>query len=526
MTSERSSMTSEKWILVACFFVIGCGDDGSSNAGTGGTSGGGGGSSGSSGTGGQGIGGGTGGTAGSAGDGGNAGSGGSGGGSGECSVNFADPLGYAKPRCFSVTLPDEATVANQYWVDMSNGSGSTCSESSPCASIEDVSGKPGTSGGPAYIYLKGDGYLHLTNSELAGAPGSEIVIRPWPNDPTPALMTAEDGCGTPNANRISGSDTHHVIFDGGPDMLLRFMGSGCTSDQNAYTLIVQSNDITLWRVRIDANQSSGPALGPGVGSGTHITNFRWINSEIYNAGNYYGVYSGGGTGCTAGDTSHTNLEFRNSVFRNIDGRGIQVEPRADSDGLVVDGNAFHDIGYAKSGNQNISMAVAPAGACGGVTDNVIVSNNIAWDLGGGFARVDYGLDSPSKFKIIGNTVWDYANAGPVELSSHAITATFDGDPAEVRNNILLAPENGGVNPINRASGFVTSDNVCESGSECGSDSLDGTPASVYASIDPSSPTFLFPAGGALGNGTLQTGFEVDYLGVTRSQAIDVGAIEQ
>ena len=49
---------------------------------------------------------------------------------------------------------------------------------------------------------------------------------------------------------------------------------------------------------------------------------------------------------------------------------------------------------------------------------------------------------------------------------------------------------------------------------------------IYVAVDPNSATFLFPKGNALGNAVLQPGFELDYFGVMRSGAIDVGAIEQ
>ena len=442
-------------------------------------------------------------------------------------VNFADTLGYTKPRFLPLAVPDEASVTNKYYVNFSGGSGSTCSQSAPCASLNSVAGKAGTSGGPAYVYVKGNGYLNITSGTLNGAAGKEVVIKPWPGDSTPTVWTAQGGCARTAANTISASGVHHVIIDGGPDMLIRFKGSGCTSDQNGYTVVVASNDVTLYRVRIDAAGSGGPALGPAVGSGTRQSNFKFINSEIYGATRYYGVYAGGGTGCTAGDTSYTNMEFRNNVFRDIDGRGIQLEPRANSDGAIIDGNAFHNIGYNRSGAQNISSAVQPASSCGGTTDHVVVSNNIAFDLGGGFARVDYGLSAASNFKIINNTVYDYANATPVELASHAVTASSDGYKAEVRNNIFLGPANGGVFALNRSGGFVTSDNLCESGEPCGSSAVASTAANALVSLSTSSSSFLFPKGAAIGSGLVQSGFQVEYLGKARSavgSATDVGAV--
>jgi len=440
-------------------------------------------------------------------------------------VNWLDPLAYTKPAFYPIVLPNEATTGNKYYVDMSNGSGSTCSQTAPCSSINSVAGKPGTNGGPAYIYMKGTGYLSLSNSALAGSVGQEIVVKPWPNDSTPSVMTAQGGCGVNNANTIAGSGTHDVVFDGGPNMLFRFIGSGCTSNQNGYSVVVASNDITLYRVRIDAHGSSGPALGAATGSGTSTSNFRFINSELYGATRYYGVYTGGGTGCTAGDTSHTNMEFRNSIFRQIDGRGIQVEPRSNSSGMIIDGNAFHGVGYDASGTTGISGAVQIADACGGTTSGVVVSNNLMWDLGGGGVLIFVGESTTSAFRVINNTIYGYGGATPVTLNSHGITCYTDGCKAEVRNNTILAPLNGGINPLNRASGFATSNNLCESGASCGASALSATASNSFVSTSSNSASFLFPAGAALKNGVLQAGITTDYLGNLRpSTGIDIGAI--
>src|SRR5258705_13614115 len=77
-------------------------------------------------------------------------------------VNWIDPLNYTKPVFVPVTVPDEATVANKYYVDFSSGSGAACTQAAPCKDVSAVSGKPGTTGGPADIYIKGSGRLSVT----------------------------------------------------------------------------------------------------------------------------------------------------------------------------------------------------------------------------------------------------------------------------------------------------------------------------------------------------------------------------
>ena len=343
-------------------------------------------------------------------------------------VAFLDPLGYTKPAFISLTVPDEASAQYKYYVDMSaptNIDNGSCSFSNPCRTITSVSGKTGTNGSASvYIYLKGNGRLNITGSTLTGTASVPIVVKPWPSDTTPAVMTASSTGGVSSANTISGSGIRHVIFDGGPYMLFHFQGSGVSGNENNYSVVVNSNDITLYRVRIDGQDSGGPSLGVATGDGVNTSNFRFLNSEIYNSDNYYGVYTGGGTNCESGNSGHHNLEFRNSIFRDIGGRGIQIEPRSrsgnTSTGLLISGNAFHNIGASI-----LSHAVQLASACGAsVNGPTNVYNNIMWDLAGGGVRI---ADWPNIQQISYNTIVDYAKySGEPSLSMHGITCQSDG----------------------------------------------------------------------------------------------------
>lgn len=445
-----------------------------------------------------------------------------------CTVNFADTLNYVKPACIT---PDEApeSTANEYWVNLSGGSGSTCSQASPCDSFADLSGKS-TSGG-AKVYVKGNGRLDVTSGTFAGTSTDYIHIQPWPADSTPTVLTAAAGCGTGNANQLTASGWRYVLFDGGADMLIRFVGSGCTSSQNGYTAVVNSNDVTLWRVRLDGNDSSGPVLG--VATTTSANHLRFINSEMYNndsSSSYYGVYAGGGSGCPGGTNGHQNLEFRNSIFRGIDGRGIQIEPRGASDGVVIDSNAFHGVGYnTNSGiSGDASGAVQVADACGVTTGNIRVSNNLMWDLGGGGVLM---FQDCLTCYAVNNTIWDYGNATPASLNSHAIVSWTDSTSYDfefVYNNIVLGPGQGGINPLWRDLGWTSNDNACGSGSSCGSGAIICTAASCFDSTSNTS-SFLKPNGAALGSCVVIAGFETDYLGVSRGAAgaaTDCGAINE
>ena len=453
-------------------------------------------------------------------------------------VHWVDTLAYQKPRTYPLPMPDEASVANKYWVSISTGSGSACSQAAPCASLNAVAGKPGTNGdGPAYIYVKGNGYLNITASTLAGSSGNEIVIKPWPGDYTPTVWTAQGGCGIGNANTISGSGTHHVIFDGGPRMLLQFRGSACTTSQNGYTVVVNSNDITFYRVQVNANGSQGPALGIATGNGVTTNNFSFINSELYGATRYYGVYTGGGATCCSGTNGHNNLVFRNSIFRNIDGRGIQLEPRGAASGVIVDGNVFRDVGYNRTGASiTVSSCVQPAGACCGTVKNITVTNNLAFDLGGGFASVEGGQ---TPYKIIGNTVYDYAKAsGTPNVQMHGIGVFPSGSAAEARNNIILKKNNAAVCAFDcdRSGGLnaASSNNICESSAGgCGPSAVNSTAVATFLSATPDSLNFLKLLGTAnavnagTNTGSATPGTAKDFTGKNRGLggAYDIGAME-
>jgi hypothetical protein len=382
-----------------------------------------------------------------------------------------------------------------------------------------VCGKPGTTGGPAYIYLKGSGRLNLTGT-LFGAAGQEIVIKPWPGDTNLVTMATTGGGNVQDANIIKSPNVHHVVIDGGPNLQFNFVGSASPpSNQNAYTLVVASNFVTVARSRIRQAQGWGPALGVGTGPGTY--DHIWvINNEILdvtnNAGAAYGVYTGGGTGCTANDTSHNFVYFLSNIFRNIAGNGIQVEPRNSASFTYIQGNAFHD-----SGGPANRGAITLADACGGNMRDFFVTNNLIFNMGAG--GIDFA-DYPNN-NIQNNTIYNYALTSPFTLSSHAISCFSDGCRANVQNNIILGTSAPGINPINRSSGLTTSSNLCESGRLCGSNAKTGTASTVFASTDPNNIKFLTLSSAIPGVSLFSSGVTIDYRGVPRPSIgpFDVGA---
>jgi len=434
-------------------------------------------------------------------------------------VHWLDPLGYQKPAFLPIVVPDETTCPNRYFVDQADGGGSECTETAPC-DWSGLEGKPGTAGGPAYVHLRGDARLELTGT-LYGTEGAEVVIVPWPGSAAVVTMTAGGTGSRLDANRIDGPNVHHIVMDGGPDLLFSFVGSGPSTEQNSYTLTISSSYITVARTRIHAGDGYGPALGVGTGTGSYH-HIYWINNEMYDSTHYYGVYTGGGTGCTAGDTSHSYVHFLNNIFRNICGRGIQIEPRDSADHTYVMGNAFHDVGYGSCIGQ-VSAAVQPADACGGEISETHIENNLMFDLGGGGVTL---VGTFPETHVYNNTIYDYAKSTPLSTASHGIGCITDGCPGTVRNNIVLGNHGMGINPLNRSTGFTATDNLCETGTSCGSDSRSGEPETVFASTSPDDPDFLklAPGSSAIDEG-YATGVTGSYFGDARTEPLDIGADE-
>jgi hypothetical protein len=442
-------------------------------------------------------------------------------------VVWLDTLSYTKPQFYPLTVPTEAS-SPKYYVDMSSGSGTACTQASPCASVNDVAGKPGTNGGPAYIYLKGNGRLVL-NGTLFGSSGNEIVIKPWPGETTVVNLNSLGNTATSGANQISGSGVRYIIIDGGENLLFSWNGAcnSCSGNQNNYTLWIAANDITVARTRIHAGAGTGPALGIGTNAPQgNATNIRWVNNELYDSMNYYGVYTGGGAACSGqSGTTHTNLQFINNIFRNYCGRGIQIEPRAAGVNTYVLGNAFHDGGGGISCGVTISHAVEPAGACGGSINGIYVRNNLAFELGGGFGQI-----AGSNNFWENNTIYRYGKQTPVSQGSHGFTCEGGSNcTGTVRNNIIHTPVSGGIAALDPGKTPSPSNrNLCETA--CGTKSTTATAAATFQSTSSSSANYLKLISTSAGKDTgvdLSGSFTSSYSGVTRPKGsgYDVGAWE-
>ena len=426
-------------------------------------------------------------------------------------VNWIDTLGYSKPAFYPINVPDEASCPNKYYVTLSGGSGTTCSQASPCA-LSGISGKPGTTGGPAYIYIKGNGTLSLT-STLYGSPGSEVVIKPWEGYTTVMSLSGP--------NNIESSNVHHVIIDGGPNMLFNFLGStSCGSDgqnSNCAAININSNYITLARSQMQC--SIGTAVFVARNSG-NVTGTNFINNEFYNCNknqNNEPLYPGGGNYCSGSATINSTF-IKNNIFRDSFGGGVEFNPRTLSDGVNIDGNAFHNIGKGTCGTswQCRPALIIDGPSCGGTTKNVTISNNLIWDMGSGCIW-DRGGSSAAYF--YNNTCFDYGKgSGGGGPNPQGISGYTNGGHATVKDNIIYAPN--GTAPFD-GSAFVKSNNVC-SGSGCVTYN-----SGTLLSTDPNSIGFLkIGANSNATNAGVNLNISTDYRGAPRlnlNGAYDSGA---
>lgn len=436
---------------------------------------------------------------------------------GEWVVSFTETLGYTKPYVRENAGLGSAyptVFANTYYVDAAAAGGGNGTEGSPWNALSSLSGQ--TTAGGCRVYLKGNfGLLAVTSGTFAGTSDSYILFQPWPNDSTPATWTSQStGASTANASRITASGWNYQIWDGGPDMLFRFNGSGSTSGQNAYGTYFNTSNITLFRCRFDNQNATGPATGISIGDGAVASGIRFVNCEIYN-GQYYGCYTGGGSNISTGSSSHQNVAWIGCVMHDVRGYGILLEPRdggGSSSGVLIEGNVFRRVAYGTVNGSVIPNVIAPANAGGVSIANTHIFNNLAWDLGGGFLHDTYDLVGTL---VYNNTVYDYAQLTPASLNSHAFTSESDGDALTVRNNIAHTGSAAGANPFNRDSGWTDSNNVSS--------------GSIFQSTDEDDENFLKPTGGTVVNAGFNTSGTIttDYLGNSRLQgaAVDIGAFE-
>ena len=461
-------------------------------------------------------------------------------------VNWLDPAAYQKPAFVPLTVPDES-AATKYYVDLAagNDSNSCTASSAPCKTMNGLAGKAysplrggGTAG--AYVYLRGNGKFTLTSS-FSGASGKEIVIKPWPGDSTIYYFTADGCASSSNPNTFGAnsdpSSVQYVILDGGPNLQFVFRGanaSGCNVNFDGALSWNGSNN-TLYRIQITGNgQNNNDLIGMANGTG-NFTNLRMINCELHDAKSFtgdpnsdqnYGLYGGGATSCSAGcsgGATVTNAQFISNIWRDLNSLGIQIEPRCASTGLVISGNAFHDLGHHSCGGKwYCRPAIAVTDSCGGNNSGYIISNNLIWSTASSCMWLYGGTGS-----VFNNSCYSFAEgtgSGSGLDTYNSAIAGYGGSLSgkTVENNIMYSPYSSSF-----ANGSPTmSYNIC-SGS-CGSSSKTWS-SSTWLSTDQANSNFMKIGtnSNAYNSGLTISSVTTDYAGVARTSgtAYDIGAIE-
>jgi hypothetical protein len=433
-------------------------------------------------------------------------------------VNWLDPLGYTKPAFYPLTLPTPG--ANQYWVDLASGSGTSCTSGSPC-SWSSVQGKPGThgDGGGAYIYIKNSG--PIGSPTLYGTAGNEVVIKPW-DDNTLATITGR--------NNWTGR-VQYIVFDGGPNLKIKFTStSNSQFDPSVY--FNASGAGTQSHITFYRTQWTVPGMGEYISQWGQVDNLSIINSEFQSgsstdSGNQHHIYFSGAS--NYGTSAH--IDIRNNIFRDTPGETIEFRMFQTMDDVLIDGNAFHNMG---KGTCSASWKCRPAitiASSGASVTNIQISNNLMWDLGEGAVRMWTG--SPV---VYNNTIWQWGQGSPAN-AGWGQWAFYGGGPNDgsgtLKNNIIYGTgttQNGyALVPFDNSSGFTKSNNACASGSTsgCGQTFQPSGTNQTVVSLSPSNAGFMVPNGSVsslLQNGLTLSSVPTSYSGTTRVAPYDIGAL--
>jgi len=441
-------------------------------------------------------------------------------------VHWIDTKGYQKPAPVRVNLPNESTTTNKYWVDMSGGSGSSCTQSSPCRSLDDVVGKPGTTGGPAIIYLKGTGNMSWYQDRMYGSGDADcrtsscanwILIRTWPAG-SPGCSSECTATITGNSN-LNSSSAHHIAWDGGPDLKIRFESNG----SGTYANNINSNYHLVYRTQTYCSGSNNKVMGWQVGSTTAASHVYFINNEFYGCANtgdqssavYVGPGNGGG---------YNDFVLQNNIIRDFYGECVEINPRVTSSGLYIGGNVMYNCGRGTcSGAWLCRPGITVGTQSGGGNNGTVIENNLMWSFGSSCIW-DRGGGTPAA-QIRNNTCYNYGNDGGDSPNPEGIAGYGGAGKAIVRNNIIFA--GNGTKAFNGTYSGATN-NACAAGDNCGSSSVVWS-ASSWLSTDPNSSNFLkigtsSPAKDA---GANITAVLLDFTGASRPAdgQYDIGAFE-
>lgn len=446
-------------------------------------------------------------------------------------VNWIDTADYQKPAPLVVTEP--SGVTNLYWVNLASGSGSTCTSVAPCA-MSTVVGKAGTTGGPAIIYIKGTGDIGAP--VLFGSAGNEIVIKPW-DDSTQATIQ-------PGGGRITWTQQfQYVIFDGGPNLKIKFTNSSSASDFDPIIYFNASGatthrNITFYRTEwaiTNCTTGGNGGICEMIAQWGQFTSLAFINSEFHADANtnqavMHHLYFSGASNFGPS----TGLSILNNIFRNEAGEAMEFRLFENMTNVIISGNVFHDLGSGIcSSSWKCRSAITIANGSGGTfIAPFSIINNLFWNLGEGCVRP---WDVIPATKIYNNTCYNWGVGTPANgaWGSAAMSSpTFSGCPdGDYQNNAFYATGNDGNGNAKTPFPFNVScgnNNGCISGTSCGTSAQTISGAS-FQSVSSASRTFLKLANGStpIDNGATQSTASPDYMGKTRpaGASYDIGAFE-
>jgi hypothetical protein len=346
-----------------------------------------------------------------------------------------------------------------------------------------------------------------------------VVIKPW-DDSTTATITGRNNWTTQH---------QYVIWDGGPNMRIRFINS--TGGQFDPSVYLNGNgtlhsDITFYRTLW---QVTGDGLW--VMQWGRVQNLRFINSEFHAtgasvSGGQHHIYLSGASNFG----SSSGIYFLNNIIRDTPGESIEFRLFQTFSDVFIEGNAFHDIGRGTcTTNWKCRSAITFSADGGGTFSGTVrVANNLIWDTGENCIRT---WDNPASTQFYNNTCYNWGSGptGNTKYTSAAFAnyAFTSNPPGDFRNNIIYATgsdPNGNVKTPFPNNASVDSFNGCSSTTNCGS-SKQTVSASSFISLNENSPDFLRLVDGSnlIGSGTSLSVVSVDYLGSLRV-GWDIGAI--
>jgi len=312
---------------------------------------------------------------------------------------------------------------------------------------------------------------------------------------------------------------NHIVWDGGPDMKIRFASDG----NGTYANNINSDWHIVYRTQTYCSGSGNKVLGWQIGSTVAAAHVYFINNEFYGCNNTGDQSSAVCVGPGAGG-GYTDFVLQNNIIRDFFGECVEINPRVTSSGLYIGGNVMYDCGRGTCSTAWLCRpGVTVSTQSGGGNNGTVIENNLMWSFGSSCIW-DRGGGSPAP-QIRNNTCYDYGNDSGSSPNPQGIAGYGGAGSAVVRNNIIFAPN--GTKAFNGTYSGATN-NACASGDSCGASQVTWQKA-YWLSTDPASSDFLKigPTSPAKDAGANISAVLVDFAGASRPAdgVYDVGAFE-